>query len=308
MKRKGKDGINSRGKKPGKAGMADKTRDDSVAKRMMEWFRNTAFYSSFKDIDMRFLLVMAFEACFVLISSVMVKLWAFSIEQKGLQVMGIDLGNVLSTAPGAADSYLSSIKEFIMYSVASMFVVFLALLLLWCLYNALVWTTILRKRLTFSYYVFFVCLHFPLALLTLIIGLPLMLMVMFLMFVMQPLAQTPALGYFVALPAIILVIGPLMYYVWAFVTYAYYLFTQRFYDYRSAKKLKDIRFSFSEVMHKIGQLYVAFVVMELVFFAIFHLYYLLDLLPKVLGMVLGFALLLAYSAWIRFYFKQVIER
>ena len=234
------------------------------------------FINSFKRINLKFFLILAFDILFYFIFMQIGNLFLKMIEKKAANV---DLTqNLLGLNQQAAASLLGSVRGFFFFLIFTAILFLVLIAVNWSIFKGLIWTTTANKKFNFSFLKKFFLLN--------LIWLPFWFLLIFLFAIITKPATAPKFM------IILLVIA------FYFTNILYPLFLKD-------NKISKIKEAFKFGIKKIHHFIVPYAVIGALFYVISKAYGLISanigLNPNVF-----FGLMLIYVVWLRYYFVEIV--
>ncbi|MBI2134532.1 hypothetical protein HYU09_00945 [Candidatus Woesearchaeota archaeon] len=234
------------------------------------------FINSFKKINLKFFLILAFDILFYFIFMQIGNFFIKIIEKKAANV---DLTqNLLGLNQQAAAGLLGSVRGFFFFLIFSAILFLLLMVINWSIFKGLIWTITANKKFNFNFLKKFFLLN--------LVWLPFWFLLIFLFAVIINPATAPILMIITVITA------------FYFTNILYPLFLRD-------NKLRKIKEAFKLGIKKIHYFIVPYAVIGVLFYIISKAYSLIaaniGLNPNVF-----FGILLVFIAWARYYFVEIV--
>ena len=234
------------------------------------------FINSFKKINLKFFLILAFDILFYFIFMQIGNFFLKIIEKKAANV---DLTqNLLGLNQQAASGLLTSLRGFSFFLILSAILFLVLVVINWSVFKGLIWTTTTNKKFNFKFFKKFLLLN--------LIWLPSWFLLIFLFAIITTPTTAP----------IFMIITTIIAFYFTNILYPLFL---------KDNKLSKIKEAFKLGIEKIHHFIVPYAVIGVLFYIISKLHSLIaadiGLNPNVF-----FGILLIFITWLRYYFVEIV--
>jgi len=234
------------------------------------------FINSFKKINLKFFLILAFDILFYFILMQTGNFFLKIIEKKAANV---DLAqNLLGLDQQAASGLLTSLRGFFFFLIISAILFLVLVAINWSVFKGLIWTATANKKFNFKFFKKFLLLN--------LIWLPSWFLLIFLFAVIINPETSPIF--------MMIILGMAFY----FTNILYPLFLKE-------NKLRKIKEAFKLGIKKIHYFIVPYAIIGILLYAISKGYSLIVLSVN-LNPNVFFGILLIFIAWLRYYFVEIV--
>ena len=235
------------------------------------------FTNSFKRINLKFFLILAFDILFYFIFMQIGNFFLKIIEKKAANV---DLAqNLLGLNQQAATSLLGSLKGFFFFLIFSAILFLLLMVINWSIFKGLIWSIVANKKFDFKFFRKFLLLN--------LVWLPSWFLLIFLFAIITKPATAPI-------------------FMVTFLVLAFYFTNILYPSFLKENRLNKIKEAFKLGIRKIHHFIVPYAIIIFLFYIILNVYNFIAA-NIVLNPNVFFGILLILIAWLRYYFAEIVN-
>lgn len=241
----------------------------------------TAFTDSLKTIDLRLLYCVLYDFIGYGLIVFFFRIYRQILAKLFVKMPSIALLQSLDPTNPQVTQVFAMLKGVIFWLVSYTILLFIIILLVWCLFKGLIWNQVFNQKFTLKFYKKFLLVN----LLWIVIWL--IPIILFFIFVKQN-----------VLVYLLIIIFVLMIYL----TYILYIESIK-----KTKIKKIIKETFRVGFKKIYHFIIPIIVMVIVFLLLMQLYWLFKGLSQVVQTIIFLIILIVFIAWTRFYMVNIVE-